>query len=461
VNYSQDFLSRVLKQALSRGGDYCDVFIEDRDDTALTFDSGKIKSITTGKTAGVGIRVIYGKSFVYLYSSDPSEKTILELAEATAQSVKWDHTGNLGDFRGSSGRGLVIPKVSPGSVDLARKVEYVQRANQAARDHSSKIQEVMVRYMDHDQRVSIATSDGNFVNDRRVRTRFVVQTIAGRGDEKETGFYGPGRSMGFEFFDEFSPEAVAEESARIALVRLDSDYAPQGKLPVVIDNEFGGVIFHEACGHALEATAVGNDASVFCGKFGKQIASPVVSAVDDGTIPSSWGSADFDDEGNPTQKNQLIKDGVLTSYMIDKLGSIKMGMDSTASSRRESYKFAPTSRMTNTFIEPGEDSFEDMISSIEHGLYCKKLGGGSVNPPTTDFNFAVQEGYLIKNGKIDKPVKGASLIGKGNEILMNIEMIADNLDINGTGMCGSLSGSIPANVGQPAIKVGGLVVGGR
>jgi TldD protein len=459
--FSQDFLQQVISSALGRGGDYCDVFIEDRDDTALTFDNGKIKSITTGITAGAGIRVIYGKSFVYLYSSDPSESTLLELAEEASRAVTWDKTGNLGDFAPGAGRGLVVPKIAPGSVELGRKVEQVQRADQAARDHSDLIREVMVRYMDHDQRVTIATSDGNFVNDRRVRTRFVVQTIAARGDVKETGFYGPGRSMGWEFFDEFAPERVAEESARIALVRLDADYAPQGKMPVVIDNEFGGVIFHEACGHALEATAVGNDASVFCGKFGKSIASPVVNAVDDGTIPASWGSADFDDEGNPTQKNQLIKDGVLTSYMIDKLGSIKMGMPSTASSRRESYKFAPTSRMTNTFIEAGSDSFDDMIASVDHGLYCKKLGGGSVNPPTTDFNFAVQEGYLIKNGKIDRPVKGASLIGKGNEILMNIEMVGDNLDINGTGMCGSLSGSIPANVGQPPIKVGGLVVGGR
>jgi TldD protein len=267
--------------------------------------------------------------------------------------------------------------------------------------------------------------------------------------------------MGWEFFDLFSPEDVAKESARIAVVRLDADYAPQGKMPVVIDNEFGGIIFHEACGHPLEATSVANDASVFCGKFGEKIASDVVSAVDDGTIPGAWGSLDYDDEGSPTQRNQLIKDGVLTSYMIDRLGSIKMNTPSTSSSRRESYKYAPTSRMTNTYIDRGSDSLESMIGSIDEGLYCVKLGGGSVNPPTTDFNFAVQEGYLIRNGKIDRPVKGASLIGKGSEILLNIEMVGDNLDATGTGMCGSLSGSIPAAVGQPAIKVSGLVVGGR
>ena len=459
--FSEDFLSRVITTALARGGDYCDVFVEERDDNAISFDSGKIKSVGSGTTAGVGIRVIYGTSFVYLYSSDPSERTLLDLAERTAESVKWETTGNLGDFAPGRGRGVVTPKVAPSDIGTDQKVEYVRRADQAARDYSSLIDQVNVYYMDHDQRVTVATSDGNFVNDRRVRTRFVVQSIASRGDEKETGFYGPGRSMGWEFFDEFTPESIAEESSRIALVRLDADFAPQGKMPVIIDNEFGGVIFHEACGHPLEATSVANDASVFTGRFGERIANPVVSAVDDGTIAGAWGSADFDDEGNPTQKNQLIKDGILTSYMIDKLGSIKMDMDATASSRRESYKFAPTSRMTNTYIESGDNTMEEMIASVDHGIYCKKLGGGSVNPPTTDFNFAVQEGCLVRNGRIDKPIKGASLIGKGSEILMNIEMVADNLDINGTGMCGSLSGSIPANVGQPAIKVSGLVVGGR
>ena len=459
--FSETYLQSTIKTALSGGGDYCDVFVEDRDDTAVVFDNGKIKGISTGTTAGVGIRVIYGTNYVYLYSSNPTEASLAKLAARTAEAVKWEQRGNLGPLERREARNLVRPEIDPGSIPINDKVDLVERANQAARDHSALIQEVVVRYMDHDQRVTIATSDGVVANDRRVRTRFVVQSIAAQGDKKETGFYGPGRGMGWEFFKLFSPEDVAREAARIALVRLEADYAPQGKMPVVIDNEFGGVIFHEACGHPLEATSVANDASVFCGKFGQKIASDVVSAVDDGTIPGAWGSLDYDDEGNPTQRNQLIKDGVLTSYMIDRLGSIKMDMPGTHSSRRESYKYAPTSRMTNTFIDRGTDSLESMIGSIDDGLYCVKLGGGSVNPATTDFNFVVQEAYLIRNGKIDKPVKGASLIGKGSEILLNIEMVGDNLDATGTGMCGSLSGSIPAAVGQPAIKVGGLVVGGR
>lgn len=459
--FSESFLQEVIRTSMSRGGDYGDLFIEERDDTAISFDDGKVRGITAGTTAGAGIRVIYGTNYVYLYTSNPTEAALRHLAQATAEAVSWERHGELGEFYKQQPRNLIAPHVDPGSIDLESKVEYVERANQAARDYSPRIAQVVVHHADSDQRVTIATSDGVHADDRRVRTRFVVQSIAQDGSTKETGFYGPGRGMGWEFFELFSPEEIARESARVALVRLESDYAPQGKMPVIIDNEFGGVIFHEACGHALEATAVANDASVFCGKMDSLIASDIVNAVDDGTIPGAWGTSDFDDEGNATQRNQLISHGVLTSYLIDRLGSIKMGLPGTHSSRRESYKFAPTSRMTNTFIQNGDSTLEEMIGTVDHGLYCRKLGGGSVNPPTTDFNFAVQEGYLIRNGKIDKPVKGASLIGKGSEILRNIEMIGDNLDYNGTGMCGSLSGSIPANVGQPAIKVSGLVVGGR
>ena len=459
--FDDDLLRSTMTAALARGGDYCDLFIEDRDDTTIHFDDGKVSGITTGTTAGAGIRVIYGVNYVYLYAGNPTREVLARLAERAAEAVRCGQAGNLGPLSVREARNIVRPTIEPGSVAIAEKVALVERANQASRDHSPLIREVVVRYADDDQRVTIATSDGTVARDRRVHTRFVVQSIAERDGKKETGFYGPGRSMGWEFFDLIAPEAIAQESARIALVRLDADYAPQGKMPVVIDNEFGGVIFHEACGHPLEATSVANDASVFSGRFGEKIANEVVSAVDDGTIPGGWGSADYDDEANPTQRNQLITKGVLTSYMIDRLGSIKMGMPGTHSSRRESYKYAPTSRMTNTFIDRGSDSLNAMIGSIDRGLYCVKLGGGSVNPATTDFNFAVQEGYLITGGRIDRPVKGASLIGKGSEILLNIEMVGDNLDATGTGMCGSLSGSIPAAVGQPAIKVSGLVVGGR
>lgn len=241
---------------------------------------------------------------------------------------------------------------------------------------------------------------------------------------------------------------------------LHAKNCPAGNMTVAIDNGFGGVIFHEACGHSLEATSVAKGNSVFSDKLGTQIASTKVTAIDDGTLVNHWGSANIDDEGNPTQKNVLIENGILKSFMIDKLNGRRMGMKATGSSRRQSYKFAPTSRMTNTYIAAGKDNPEDIIKSIEYGLYAKKMGGGSVNPVTGEFNFAVSEGYIVKNGQIQEPVRGASLIGKGSEVLMNIDMVGNNLK-QAQGMCGSVSGSIPTNVGQPMIRVKDITVGGR
>jgi TldD protein len=229
---------------------------------------------------------------------------------------------------------------------------------------------------------------------------------------------------------------------------------------VIIHNGFGGVIFHEACGHGLEATSVAKNNSVFAEKIGEKVASDIVTAVDDGTIPNEWGSSNIDDEGNPTQKNILIENGILKGYMIDKLNGRRMNMEPTGSSRRQSYKYPPTSRMTNTFIASGKSNFDEIISSTEKGLFAKYMGGGSVNPATGEFNFAVMEGYLVENGKIIKPVRGATLIGKGINILKKIDMVGDNLSF-GQGMCGSSSGSVPANVGQPTIRVSEITVGGR
>jgi TldD protein len=246
----------------------------------------------------------------------------------------------------------------------------------------------------------------------------------------------------------------------MAVTMLKADLCPAGRMPVVIENGFGGVIFHEACGHSLEATSVAKGRSVFCGKLGQAIASPVVTAVDDATITNAWGSGNIDDEGLPCRRTVLIENGVLKSYLIDRLGSRRMGLPPTGCGRRQNYRFAPTSRMSNTYIAPGSHSDRDIIASVAHGLYCKNMGGGSVNPATGEFNFAVREGYMIENGKIDRPVRGATLIGKGSEVLLRIDIVGRNLDF-GTGMCGSQSGSIPADVGQPMVRVSEMVVGGR
>jgi TldD protein len=276
----------------------------------------------------------------------------------------------------------------------------------------------------------------------------------------QSGYFGPGSGKGFEFFENLDVEWYGKEASRIAKSMIFAEYSPSGKMPVVIDNGFGGVIFHEACGHGLEATSVAKGNSVFAGKLGQQVASRLVTAIDDGTIPNGWGSSNIDDEGNATTRNVLIENGILKNYMVDKLNGRRMSMDVTGSTRRQSYRYAPTSRMTNTFITNGQSTKEEIISNTEHGLYAKYMGGGSVNPATGEFNFSVMEGYKIENGKITNPLRGATLIGTGIDVLGKIDMVGNNLEL-GQGMCGSISGSIPANVGQPMIRVSEIIVGGR
>jgi TldD protein len=303
-------------------------------------------------------------------------------------------------------------------------------------------------------------SEGVWAEDRRNYSRVYASALASNGKEIQTGTEGPGGFAGYEFFQKLDPTKIGKEISRIAVTMLNADYAPSGKFPVVIDNGFGGVIFHEACGHALETTSVAKNASVFAGKMGKQIANPAVTAIDDGTIPNEWGSENVDDEGMPTQKTVLIENGILKSYIVDKMGSLKTGYNRTGSGRRQSYRYAPASRMRNTYIAAGKHKLEDLIADVDYGIYAAKMGGGSVIPGTGNFNFAVSEGYLIRKGKIAEPVRGATLIGNGADALFKISKVADNLAM-AQGMCGSVSGSVPTNVGQAAILIDEIVVGGR
>lgn len=310
------------------------------------------------------------------------------------------------------------------------------------------------------QKIMIANSEGLWAEDSRTYTRVSANAIASKGSEKQSCSDGPGEQKGFELLHEIDPLELGERVAKTAILMLNADYAPSGKFPVVVDNGFGGVIFHEACGHALETTSVAKGASVFADKMGQRVANNVLTAIDDGTIPNGWGSTNIDDEGLPTQKTVLIENGILKSFIVDKMGSIKTGYARTGSGRRQSYRFAPASRMRNTYIAAGTSKLEELIASVDYGIYAKKMGGGSVMPGTGNFNFAVNEGYIIRKGKIAEPVRGASLIGNGPESIKRISMVADNLKF-APGMCGSVSGSIPANVGQAAVKIDEIIVGGR
>lgn len=457
---SKNQISEVLMAALTTGGDFSEIFFEDTLNNSLSLIDGKIEKAMSGRDYGAGIRVFSGTKSVYAYTSDLSYENLIKTAKTAALAIKGN--SNINGINIIESIPVNINPVSqiPGDINNSRKIEVMRKAYDTAKDYSDLITQVIVGYLDKDQNVVIANSDGLYTTDRRVYTRLMINSVAYKDGENQVGYFGPGAHRGFEMFDNLDIDFYAKEASRIASTMVQAKHCPSGRMPVIIDNGFGGVIFHEACGHGLEATAVAKNNSVFAGKLGQKVASDVVTAIDDGTIPNAWGSINIDDEGTQSQKNVLIENGILKGYLIDKLNGRRMNMNSTGSARRQSYRFAPTSRMTNTYIAPGNNTLEDMIKDVENGIYAKHMGGGSVNPATADFNFAVLEGYLIKNGKITDPVRGATLIGKGNEIIQKIDMVGNNLDL-GQGVCGSISGSVFTNVGQPAIRVSEITVGGR
>ncbi len=460
---NKNLIKKVLRSALMTGGDFAEIFVEDKLSNSLEMVNGKVDRINSGRSYGIGIRIFKGLKSVYAYTNDNSEMSLLNTAHKAAVvlgNLKSDIDINI-SLTESISTNIHPIKVVPSTVDTEKKINLLRKLHHAAKGYSDEISQVVGHMLDSDQRVMIANSNGLYTEDRRIRTRVIGKSIASNGTENQVGYEAPGMHIGFEMFDQIvDVEAMAKDVSKTAVTMLHAKPCPAGKMPVAIENGFGGVIFHEACGHSLEATAVAKGTSEFSGKLGEKIASDVVTAIDDGTIPNAWGSQNIDDEGNPTQKNILIEKGILKGYMIDTLNGRRMDMEATGSGRRESYRYAPTSRMTNTYIANGDDSNASIIKSISDGLYAKKLGGGSVNPATGEFNFMVLEGYLVKNGEISDPVRGASLIGKGSEILKKIDMVGQNLSY-GTGMCGSSSGSIPTYVGQPLLRVSEMTVGGK
>ncbi len=457
---NKSLVEKILNEAVSTGGDFAEIFVERKNNSSFYMIDEKIESSLSGKDFGIGIRIFKGIYSVYGYTNDMSEENLLKTAKRIAQAVKGTKADITINLLKQDIENYNKIEIYPETVLKKDKIEIMKRGYAAAKNYDNEISQVRVSYADSKQNILVANTEGIWAEDERVRGRIRIESVVSKGNEMQTGSMSPGASKGFEFFEKMDVESYGREASRIAKTILHADYSPSGKMPVIIDNGFGGVIFHEACGHGLEATSVAKGNSVFAGKIGEMIASPIVSAVDDGTIPNGWGTSNIDDEGTPTKRNLLIENGILKGYMIDKLNGRRMGMTSTGSGRRESYKYAPTSRMTNTFILAGKSKLEEMIASIDKGIYAKYMGGGSVNPATGNFNFAVMEGYLIENGKITSPVRGATLIGTGNEVLKKIEMVGDNLAC-AEGMCGSVSGSIQAAVGQPAIKVGEITVGGR
>lgn len=457
---AKEICQRVLQAAAATGADYAELFVEHTNHHDISMLDSKVNNITDTVIAGAAVRVYKGLRAVMATTVDTTEAGLIRCARQAADALG-EGKAELDIRLNERLFGDIHPvKVVPAGVSNAEKIAVLKEGYFAARDYHDSIKQVTGTLLDVDHNILIANTEGVYAQDRQIRTRIGISAVAEMDGEAQTGFFGPGRRMGMEMFDEIDPKEVGLHAAKQAVVMAGARYCPAGVMPVAIGNGFGGVIFHEACGHSLEASAVAYGQSQFVGKLGQKIANEKVTAIDDATIPNAWGSINIDDEGTPAQRKVLIEKGVLKSYMIDKFNGRRMGMPSTGSSRRQSYSFTPTSRMSNTYIAEGTDKNEDIIASMEYGLFAKEMGGGSVNPTTGEFNFAVNEGYLVRNGKICEPVRGASLVGKGSDIIMDIDMVGTGLDL-GTGMCGSSSGSIPTTVGQPLIRVSHITVGGR
>jgi len=454
---------RVIARALTHGGDMAELYAEDRSSFSLSLDDGRIERPQAGTERGASVRVVRGAASFFGHVDGLSEDALLAVAGSVAQAVRGEarEPAALAAPRGGARHEVAQP---PDAVAPEHQAEILRQCDEAARAAGPEVAQVGCGYM-HDHRVvEIFNSDGLAAADDRTRVRLSAQVVARRrggaaGQERvETGTQTRGGHAGFELLTE-QPEAVATDAARKALTLLDAVDAPSGRLPVVVGNGFGGVLLHEAVGHGLEADAVHKKASVYAGRLGEQLAERGVTAYDDGAKANAWGSDGIDDEGHPTQRTTVIEDGRLTSYLYDGQTARADGVEPTGNGRRQSFRHLPIPRMTNTYFAAGDATPEELIASIDRGLYAVSFGGGQVEPATGDFVFGVSEGYLIENGRVTAPVRGATLVGNGLQALAAVDGIGSDLEI-ATGYCGKAGQSVAAGVGQPHVRIRELTVGG-
>ncbi len=452
-------LERVLRVALARGGDMAEVFAEDRQSSSALLDDRRIEELASGRERGAGIRVVVGETTGFAHTADLSEPGLLAAAEAAA-SVAREGGGGVRTVALSPRRSRPARQFRlPSTVAKAEKLELLARADDAARSSGGAITQVQVGYADSFRRILIASSDGVLAEDEQVRTRLGVSCVANGDTGMQTGYETLARTEGFEVFDRVDVEELARVAARRALTKLAARPAPTGELPVVLAHGSGGILFHEACGHGLEADHIVKDASVYVGQIGKQVASPLVTLVDDGTVTGEWGNFAVDDEGHPASRNVLIDHGVLTDYLWDWLRARKEGRRSSGNGRRQSYQHLPMVRMTNTFLLAGEDDPEEIIAQTPRGVYVAKLGGGQVNTTTGDFVFGTSEAYLIEDGRVTEPLRDANLIGNGPEILRRIDALGTDFEMT-PGTCGKDGQSVPVGCGQATLRLTGITIGG-
>ena len=460
---SKKLAIEVLNEALATGADYAEIFFEDSHSSGLSIENGKVETASSNAMCGVGLRLLKENQCVYGYTNNLSKKGLLDLANSLNKSfhdkrlLTVDH---LDMIRVKNKNPITR---SYDDVPLEERIALLREGIEEIDSlKDPRIVRTIASFSSNHRSVAVFNSKGKWFKRDTEFGRMAFMVVVADQNGFETGFEGPGAQGSIEYFRTVvNPRKVARKAAETALLMLTAKECPSGVMPVVIGNGWGGVLFHESCGHPLESSSVAKGISCFSGnKIGDYIASPIVSAVDDSTMPGEWGSIDIDDEGNPGTKRLLIKNGKLNDYMIDDLNGRRMGRTGNGACRRQNYRYIPTSRMSNTYICNGKNTPEEIIAATKLGLYAVSFNGGSVDPTTGEFNFGCSEAYIIRDGKVAEPVKGATLIGKGFEILKNIDMVGNDLAL-AQGMCGASSGSIRTNVGQPTLRVSQITVGGR
>lgn len=462
LGISERLMERCLGEALSAGGEYADLYFEAVTSTSLGIDESLVKSASQGISVGCGIRVLSGERTGFAYTDDLSSARLLKAARTAALIASGPAKELSQGFTHTETPALYPIAGATADAEIAEKLKLIQRADKAARAYDSRIVQVRASFNDELRRILVAASDGTFASDTQPLARLNVFVIAKDGENTARGTSGGGGRVALDFFEgSKSPEHFAREAARTAMLQLGAVAAPAGEMEVVLGPGWPGVLLHEAVGHGLEADFNRKGTSAFAGLIGQQVASSKVTVVDNGTMPNRRGSLNVDDEGTPTQENVLIEDGILKGYLTDKLSARLMGTRSTGSGRRESYQAITMPRMTNTYMLNGEDMPEDIIKSVKRGLYAVNFGGGQVDITNGKFVFSASEAYLIEDGKVTRPVKGASLIGNGPEALKYVSMVGNDLALDeGIGTCGKNGQSVPVGVGMPTVKLDKMTVGG-
>lgn len=450
---------KLINILLSTGADFADIYYEEASSKSYEYTNSKLDTIRTGNCKGIGFRIIHKEEYYYASTNKLDFANLEETAKRVAQNIKSSKKNKKVELNELENKTTKV-KIGHNEFATDKKKKILSNIDNIIREKYKEITQVYLRFIENDKVFIIANSDGKYVTSNDIRTRYICHTYAEKNGIKEDEYFAKGNRKGYEFLEDFDIEIESMNVAKSNIEKLTAKSFKGGEMPIVIGAGFGAIIFHEACGHGLEATSIVPNLSIFSNKIGKRVGSDKVTLVDDGTIMNQWGSSIIDDEGEPTEKNILIENGILRKYLVDKYHARQLKHPSNGCARRESYEYAPTSRMNNTYLAPGKDTFEDMIMSIEKGIYCKKISGGQVNTNTGDFNFAVEAAYAIENGKITDRIKGVTLIGNGIDILNKVEMVGSDLKIE-DGYCGSKSGTIPITCGQPSIKISKILVGGK